>query len=198
MAEDIVYRQRRRGKDGSTIFASEIVRRIPTQEELKALFHYCPETGVFTHKRTRGKGFKGHPAGGVNKYGYIEMRVFNRLLMAHRLAFLYMDGTFPDLPLTVDHINGARDDNRWCNLRIASRHEQVWNSGAHHHNQSGLKGAWPCKTTGRWQSLLTDGQRRVWLGRFDTAQEAHEAWIKAATDLRGGEWVKRAIGGDNA
>jgi hypothetical protein len=186
------YRQRRRGKNGEVVFTSEIVRRIPTQEELKALYHYDPETGAFTHRHNRGKGRAGQIAGNINSNGYREMRVCNSLFQAHRLAFLYMTGTFPEKPLTVDHINGIRDDNRWCNLRAATWHEQAWNSPAHHHNQSGLKGAWPCKTTGRWQSILTDGKTKIWLGRFDTAEEAHQAWVKAATELRGAEWVRRA------
>lgn len=194
MAQNIVYRQRRRGKDGSIELCSEIVRRYPTQDELKALYHYDPETGVFTNLQTKGKGVAGQEAGGINRLGYREMRVFNRLCTAHRLAVLYMTGTFPERPLTVDHINGIRHDNRWINLRLATMVEQNWNSAAHRDNQSSLKGAWPCKTTGRWQSIIQDGSKRVWLGRFDTALDAHEAWIKAATELRGEEWVIRAKG----
>lgn len=169
-----------------------LIRRVPTQDELKALFHYDPETGVFTHLQTRGKGKKGQPVGKLNYGGYIEMRVLNKLFTAHRLAFLYMTGELPSPPYTVDHINGDRKDNRWCNLRLADWQQQSWNAPAHHHNKSGLKGAWPCKSTGRWQSMLQDGDRRIWLGRFDTAEDAHKAWIKAATELRGAEWVQRA------
>lgn len=191
--KETVYQQRRRNKDGSTKLTSVIVRRIPTQQQLMDLLHYDPEAGVFTHKQTRGKGKEGEVAGGLNRYGYIDIRLMNRLFKAHQLAFLYMTGSFPEPPLTVDHINGCRTDNRWCNLRLATQQEQTWNRTAHKNNKSGLMGAWPCKTTGRWQSLLTDGKSRKWLGRFDTAQEAHEAWIKMATELRGAEWVERAL-----
>jgi len=193
MADPILYPQRRRGKDGTIITVSTIVRRVPTRDELMALYSYDPETGIFTHLKTRGKGQKGQVAGNINKAGYIEMRVLNRLFVAHRLAFLYMTGAMPQPPMTVDHINGVRSDNRWSNLRLANHHQQSWNSTVHRHNQSRLKGAWPCKTTGRWQSMLQDGNMRIWLGRFDTAEEAHRAWIEAATNLRGMEWTKRAI-----
>jgi hypothetical protein len=172
--------------------ARNLVKRIPTQQELRELFHYDPETGVFTHLKSRGKGKAGNPAGKVNVHGYVEMRVLNRLFNAHRLVVLYMTGSIPERPDTVDHINGIRTDNRWSNLRVANSRQQSWNAPAHHHNQSGLKGAWPCKTTGRWLSMLQDGSKRIWLGRFDTAIEAHDAWVKAATHLRGEEWVKRA------
>lgn len=172
--------------------ARTLIRRNPTQTELKYLFNYEPETGQFTHLKTRGKGRAGEIVGKVNMYGYVEMRVLNKLFGAHRLAILYMTGSLPELPLTVDHINGNRADNRWSNLRVADYRQQSWNAPAHHHNKSGLKGAWPCKTTGRWVSMLQDGQRRIWLGRFDTAEDAHKAWIKAASELRGSEWVARA------
>lgn len=189
---EVVYRQRRIDKNGNVKFTSEIVRRNPTQAELKAMLHYDPDTGFFTHLRTSGKAKAGNRAGAVNWQGYVELRVLNKLFKAHQLAWLYMTGELPPKPLTLDHINGVRSDNRWCNLRLADRYQQTWNTTHHHDNQSGLKGAWPCKTTGRWQSLLNDGDNRIWLGRFDTAQEAHEAWIKKATELRGAEWVKRA------
>jgi len=174
--------------------ARQLVKRTPTKEELRELFQYDPDTGVFTHLKSRGKGKAGQPAGKVNIYGYVEMRVLNKLFVAHRLAFLYMTGEMPVIPYTVDHINGERADNRWCNLRIADYRQQSWNAPAHHHNKSGLKGAWPCKQTGRWISMLQDGSRRIWLGRHDTAEEAHAAWIKAATELRGADWVQRATG----
>ena len=102
-------------------------------------------------------------------------------------------GRVPSLPTMIDHINGDRADNRWGNLRLADYRQQVWNTPAHHHCKSQLKGAWPCKTTGRWQSLLQDGKERIWLGRFDTAEEAHAAWVRAAIERRGKEWMQRAI-----
>lgn len=194
MAEIILYRQRRRDKHGNSVLTSEIRRRTPTQAELKAMFHYCPETGAFTHLQSRGKAKAGNQAGNVNLNGYIETRVFNRLFPVHRLAWLYMTGALPEKPITVDHINGNRTDNRWANLRLADYWQQSWNTTAHKTCQSRLKGAWPCKTTGRWQSMLQDGKRRIWLGRFDTPEEAHQAWIKAAIELRGEEWMKRAMG----
>ena len=172
----------------------KLVKRIPTQDELKALMHYDPETGVFTHLQSRGKGRAGQTVGKVNVHGYVEMRVFNRLFGAHQLAFIYMTDRYPQRPMTVDHINGDKTDNRWCNLRIADYYGQSWNTGPHKTNKSGLKGAWPCKTTGRWISMLEMDRKRIWIGRFDTAEDAHKAWINTARNLRGDEWVQRAIG----
>ena len=192
MPHVVAYRQRRKDTAGNIKLTSVIVRRIPIQDELKALLHYDPDTGIFTHLRSAGKAKAGQRAGKINWLGYVEMRVMNTLFKAHQLAWLYMTGCLPPAPYTPDHVNGDRADNRWINLRLANQFQQTWNSPAHQNNQSGLKGAWPCKTTGRWQSILTDGENRIWLGRFDTAQEAHEAWIKKAVELRGAEWVARA------
>ena len=194
MANPLVYRQRRRDKFGNIRVASEIVRRTPSQEELKSLIHYDPETGAITHLQSRGKARRGEPAGSVNKVGYLEVRLLNRIMSGQRIAWLYMTGSLPEQPVSVDHVNGDRADNRWLNLRLATYEQQSWNAPAHHHNQSGLKGAWPCKSTGRWVSMLQCGKRRLWLGRFDTAEQAHEAWINAAIKERGAEWVQRAIG----
>jgi len=195
MAEGILYQQRRRGKDGNVRLTSVIERRVPTQAELQSRYRYDPETGAFSYLVKCGKYNPGDDAGGKRAYdGYSLMRVFNTLFRAHRLAFLYMTGELPEKSVTIDHINGVRNDNRWCNLRVATMEQQSWNRAAGGNCKSGLIGAWPCKTTGRWQSIITiGGGKRLWLGRFDTAQDAHEAWIKKAIVIRGIEWVRQAV-----
>lgn len=193
MVDPILYQQRRKRKDGSVMLTSIIVRRTPTHAELLALFHYDPETGIFIHRRTRGKGKAGTVVGNINSQGYWEMRVFNRLFQAHQLAWFYMTGVLLEGRESPDHENGIRTDNRWGNLRLATYEQQSWNSPVFKTCKSGFKGAWPCKTTGRWQSMIQSNGKRIWLGRFDTAEDAHAAWVKAATEQRGIEWVRRAI-----
>ena len=192
MANPTLYQQRRRRKDGSIQLTSVIIRRLPTQSELLALFHYDPETGIFTHRQTRGKGKAGSVAGNINPHGYWEMRVFNKLFGAHRLAWLYMTGSLPEGRESIDHVNGVRTDNSWRNLRLATYENQSWNSPVLKTCKSGLKGAWPCKTTGRWQSIIQSNGKRIFLGRYDTADEAHAAWLRAAIQQRGAEWVERS------
>lgn len=110
-----------------------------TQERLKHLLRYNPETGVFTWlvlpKRTRSN--KGDIFGTWDR-GYFVGQVDGVLYKLHRLAFLYMTGAFP--PEQVDHINGVRSDNRWCNLRVCNNAENNQNRGRQANNKFGIKG----------------------------------------------------------
>lgn len=95
-----------------------------TQDELALLLDYDPLTGKFTWT---GNGFaqdhvarrmKGKEAGCSHNAGYVTIRVKKKLYLAHRLAYLYMEGYMPDF---VDHRNRIRNDNSWLNLRAATR-----------------------------------------------------------------------------
>ena len=98
-----------------------------TQERLKELFHYEEETGVFTRVKISGKKCNpiGSVCGSLDIYGYLTIRIDNKQYKLHRLAFLYMTGSFP--ALQVDHVNRKRNDNRWCNLREVNASENAMN-----------------------------------------------------------------------
>jgi hypothetical protein len=86
-----------------------------TQARLKELLHYDRKTGVFHWRVQRGIGIKaGSQAGCVNGAGYIVIHVDYVLYHAHRLAWLYVKGEWPNV---IDHKNHTRNDNRWINLR---------------------------------------------------------------------------------
>ncbi len=63
-----------------------------TQERLKELLHYCPETGVFTHISPRSGIRVGEVAGTKSKTCYVGLKIDGKIHKAHRLAFLYMTG----------------------------------------------------------------------------------------------------------
>lgn len=116
-----------------------------TQEELKSKVDYDPDTGIFLWKNNQQKKaswntrFGRKAAGGIGWDGYIRISFGVHAIAAHRLAFLYMNGVMPSHE--VDHINGKRNDNRWCNLRAATRSQNLANwSILHYKNKTGFHG----------------------------------------------------------
>jgi len=137
-----------------------------TQERLLSLLSYDPETGHFTHPT-------GEVAGIVSSHGYVRIVIDRETYYAHRLAFLYMTGSFPEK--YVDHINRVRSDNRWCNLRPVTAAENNRNAGMRKDNKSGYRGVYQSKTSKRWVAACTLSKERKHLGTFDTKEEAAQA-----------------------
>lgn len=142
-----------------------------TQDELKDLMHYDPETGVFTWKTaSSARVTAGQIAGSKNEQGYICIRIRRRAYKAHRLAVLYMTGAFP--VAQTDHVNGTKCDNRWVNLRPATDAQNKMNVGLKSTNTSGFKGVSWDKANKNWRPQCRTGGLRHNLGRFSTAEAA--------------------------
>ncbi|WP_413498902.1 HNH endonuclease [Buttiauxella gaviniae] len=139
-----------------------------THKKLTELLHYDAETGKFTHIKKR-RGVKlGSIAGSVMPVGYIYIAVDGKRYYAHRLAYFFMEKEWPD---EVDHINGIKSDNRWCNLRNASRQENSVNTGIYSSNTSGYRGV--VKTSvGTWRVEVQRNGKYHYLGCFKTKEEA--------------------------
>ncbi len=146
-----------------------------TAERLRELLDYDPLTGVFRwrHMRT-GVPKSGMAAGTVDDQGYLRIGVDGMRFRGHRLAWLYMTGVWPTDQ--IDHENGVRNDNKFANLREATRGQNQMNSKSW--AASGLKGVVSAKK--RWQAQANWGGKHRYLGSFKTAEEAHEAYCRAA------------------
>lgn len=151
-----------------------------TQNILKKMLRYDAETGMFTwivEPRNATPPNIGDIAGCVCKTcGYVLLRIKGKLYRAHRLAFVYMTGSFPKAQ--VDHINGIRADNRWSNLREASNQENSQNHNrAHKDNKTGVLGV--NKKNNRYQAQISVNGKNCHIGYFATVQEASTAYIQS-------------------
>lgn len=151
-----------------------------TQAELQSKLFYDPETGLFNNIKKRRLNNSGG-IGSLYSCGYVYIYVNSRRFLAHRLAWLYVYGTFPENDL--DHINGIRHDNRICNLRACTRSENLQNYKKPCTNKSGYIGVHWHKRDQIWRAAINHNGKLIRLGTFNTAEEASEAYLKAKKNL---------------
>ena len=145
------------------------------------LFKYDPTTGWFTNRRSRGRAKEGERAGSPTGHGYRRIIIDYGKFYEHHLAWLYVHGYWPD---ELDHQDGDRSNNAIDNLRECSRSQNCFNSDRPT-GSSGLKGAYLDTRTFQWYSKIQIGCQVIWLGRFRTAEEAHEAFMDAVETYHG-------------
>lgn len=149
-----------------------------TVEKLRALFNYDPDTGVFTRLTRRGRFPAGSVAGHLRgKDGYLTIMIDGREYPAHRLAWLYTHGRWPTVD--IDHKDGIRHNNRLLNLREATGSINAQNRHkASSLSSTGLLGVYMNRGAPRAR-ITIHGGRRIDLGRFETPELAHAAYIEA-------------------
>lgn len=156
-----------------------MILRILTQEYLKEILNYDPETGVFTWLHPLGLNMKiGARAGGKTSHGYRIIGINKNQYKEHRLAWFYMQGEWPEY---LDHINRIRNDNKINNLRESTRSENIVNSIPRKDNTSGYKGV-------TWQTDIKKWKAKAgnhYLGLFHNIEDAAKAYNQKALELFG-------------
>lgn len=152
------------------------------------LLRYNPSTGeLFWAVRPAQRVQAGTLAGGVQRAnGYRYVSIGGKSIRAHRLAWAIFYGEWPAGDL--DHINGKRADNRIENLRDAGRSANAQNERkARRTNKStGLLGAYRVGETDRYRAIIHVDGKPKHLGRFDTAEAAHAAYVEAKRKFHAG------------
>jgi len=141
---------------------------------LKELYSYDKDSGVFTRNITVHYNAKaGDIAGTKTKAGYLLISVDGKQYLAHRLAWLYEYGEFPDD--SIDHINHDKADNRIENLREADKTENARNVLLTSANTSGCTGVCWLKDRCRWFAQIKIDGKNKFLGSFVNFSDAVDA-----------------------
>jgi len=144
------------------------------------LLDYDTESGNFYRKQTLGKCIVGQTAGTKNGCGYLIVWVGGERFLAHRLAWFFVHGVWPEND--IDHINGVRTDNRISNLRKATRAQNSMNTKLSIRNTSGLKGVSWHPRDKYWRARCSVNGKQNELGRFKTKDEAFSVYLKFARE----------------
>lgn len=161
-------------------------RSMITHALLLSLIHYNPRTGVFTRLAIpNGSGRGKRPVASVAATpkgdGYMRVYVDGRRYSAHRLAFFYMMGRWPDPE--VDHKDGDGSNNRWRNLRESTRaaNQQNQRRAQRSNRHSRLLGV--KKNGNGWTAKIVFYGLSIGLGTYGTPAEAHAVYVRAKRSL---------------
>lgn len=162
-----------------------------TEQLLREVLHYDPETGEFRWTRTvHSHAVKGSLAGTIGKKGYRIIQLNKRLFSGQQLAMFLTKGKWPEFE--VDHINGNKLDNRMVNLRDVNHSVNMRNQNIPHkrkHTNSGYIGVSYHKASGKWSATLNyKNVAKKHIGIYDTPEEAYGYYFAAKLDH---EWKRR-------
>lgn len=146
-----------------------------TQQRLKEVLYYHPESGDFVWLVGAGTVNVGEQAGTLDR-GYIRIKIDGKKYRAHRLAQLYMTGEMP--AEQVDHENRIKHHNEWTNLRPANGAQQNANKNLQRNNACGERGVslW----RGKWRAVIYKAKKQQFLGYFESKDAAALAYREAA------------------
>lgn len=145
-----------------------------TQIKLKEMLDYDQETGLFKWRTRKANAvFPGDAAGCLNNFGYVRIGIGRKSYMAHRLAWLYCYGEWPET--MIDHVNGNKSDNRITNLRKATRSQNTLNTKTHRNQTSKIRGVDWVKNRKKWMVRIQIEGARKTIGLFSSLDDAIKA-----------------------
>lgn len=152
-----------------------------TKKDLQEILDYNPHTGIFMWSKKR-KGVKvGVPLGTDNGFGYLRITVFGKSYYAHRLAWFYVEGSWPD---QIDHINGIKSDNSYWNLRDVTVQQNAQNKiFPQKTSKSQILGVSWHKKAKKWQAHICIYKERKYLGLFASVEEAQQAYLNEKRNI---------------
>lgn len=182
LKKDVIESQKRQGNDGETRLDKRA--RIESFNYLSEALEYDKDTGDITWKII----FPGRKAGFVvpqhkNQMPYISLSIEKIGFKAHRLIWVLMTGERPPRGMHIDHIDGDATNNRWSNLRLCKPKENARNSRTPKNSSTGLKGV--TKSGDKFRAYICVDRKQISLGRYNTPDEAHNAYRKAAAEYFG-------------
>jgi hypothetical protein len=171
-------------------------KSLPDSLYLKDCFKYFPETGDLVWKKRPREHFSsesgmknfnaqfaGKVAGAIRENRYVEVRLMNDKYRAHRVIFKMMTGLDPEEE--IDHINNNPIDNRWENLRASSSSQNNCNQRIKSTNTTGFKCVRWHKRDKKFYSKIKLQGKSVFLGYFDTAEEAYKNYCEKVVFIHG-------------
>lgn len=145
-----------------------------TQERVKELFDYDPETGVLIRKIASSRNSKiGDIAGWTDKKGYRSLKIDWKTYKVHRVIWLWMTGKMP--VGEIDHDNRQKSDNRWKNLKDVTGAENTKNKKLYSSNKSGCAGVFFRESPQSWSATISANGKRFRLGCFKDLADAINA-----------------------
>ena len=154
-------------------------------EVLKQYFDYDPETGIVRRKiATRGRPVGAEVWAGGSA-GYPKVQFEGRTILLHRLIWAITYGSYPPEGMFIDHRNGNQQDNRLCNLRLASNSQNQANKAKWNGTSSRYKGVSWEKSRRLWKARIKKNGVLINIGRYATEEEAHAAYCRKADELFG-------------
>lgn len=137
------------------------------------VFSYCPSTGRLIWKIKPSKNKEIGDVVGVtpNSLGYRRLRLNKKLHYQHRVIYEMFIGEIPE-GMEVDHIDGNPSNNLLCNLRLVSHNENMYNRKVHLRNKFCHTGVSFDKSRNKYVAYINHSGKRIFLGRFNTSDEA--------------------------